>query len=235
MAAADLCDLGIAELGRRYRARELSPVDVTTAHLARIERLDKTLNSYVTVTAEQATRRRARGRGRHKLRHCGTARRDSHRVQGPLRDAGRPDHRRLGAPRRLDSRPRCDLRDAALPGGHGHAGQAHHPRVRLRHPVPRAPVPAGAQSVEPRSHPRRVVERLGRGAGCRPHRGRPRIGHRRIDPGPGGILRHRRAQADVWAREPGGSLDALLDARSHRAHGALRGGLCFHAPGAGGL
>src|SRR5258705_3897785 len=54
MAAADLCDLGIAELGRRYRGRELSPVDVTTAHLARIERLDKTLNSYVTVTAEQA-------------------------------------------------------------------------------------------------------------------------------------------------------------------------------------
>ncbi len=54
MAAADLCDLGIAELGRRYRGRELSPVDVTTAHLARIERLDKTLNSYVTVTAEHA-------------------------------------------------------------------------------------------------------------------------------------------------------------------------------------
>ena len=54
MAAADLCDLGIAELGRRYRGRELSPVDVTTAHLTRIERLDKTLNSYVTVTAEQA-------------------------------------------------------------------------------------------------------------------------------------------------------------------------------------
>jgi aspartyl-tRNA(Asn)/glutamyl-tRNA(Gln) amidotransferase subunit A len=54
MAAADLCDLGIAELGRRYRGRELSPVDVTTAHLTRIERLDKTLNSYVTVTAEHA-------------------------------------------------------------------------------------------------------------------------------------------------------------------------------------
>ena len=54
MAAADLCDLGIAELGRRYRAREVSPVDIATAHLARIDRLDKTLNSYVTVTPEQA-------------------------------------------------------------------------------------------------------------------------------------------------------------------------------------
>src|SRR5215470_7880254 len=54
MATADLCDLGIAELGRRYRSREVSPVDVATAHLARIDRLDKTLNSYVTVTPEQA-------------------------------------------------------------------------------------------------------------------------------------------------------------------------------------
>ena len=54
MAAAELTDLGIAELGRRYRSRELSPVEVATAHLARIERLDKTLNSYVTVTPDRA-------------------------------------------------------------------------------------------------------------------------------------------------------------------------------------
>ena len=54
MAAAELHDLGIAELGRRYRSRELSPVDVAAAHLARIERLDKTLNCYVTVTPDRA-------------------------------------------------------------------------------------------------------------------------------------------------------------------------------------
>lgn len=54
MASADVCDLGIAELGRRYRGRELSPVDVATAHLSRIDQLDKKLNSYVTVTPEQA-------------------------------------------------------------------------------------------------------------------------------------------------------------------------------------
>ncbi len=54
MAAAELCDLGAAELGRRYRSRELSPVDVATAHLARIDSLDKQLSSYVTVTAERA-------------------------------------------------------------------------------------------------------------------------------------------------------------------------------------
>jgi len=53
MATAELCDLDIDELGRRYRARDLSPVDVAAAYIARIERLDKTLNSYVTVTAER--------------------------------------------------------------------------------------------------------------------------------------------------------------------------------------
>jgi aspartyl-tRNA(Asn)/glutamyl-tRNA(Gln) amidotransferase subunit A len=54
MAAADLTDLGIAELRRRYRSREVSPLEVTRAHLARIERLDKTLSAYVTVTADRA-------------------------------------------------------------------------------------------------------------------------------------------------------------------------------------
>jgi len=54
MGSADLCDLGIADLGRRYRSHEFSPVDVATAHLARIERQDKTLNCYVTVTADRA-------------------------------------------------------------------------------------------------------------------------------------------------------------------------------------
>ena len=54
MPGAELCDLGIAELGRRYRSRELSPVDVATAHLSRIDQLDKKLNSYVTVTPDHA-------------------------------------------------------------------------------------------------------------------------------------------------------------------------------------
>ena len=54
MAAADLCYLGIAELARKYRAKELSPVEVADAHLQRIESVDKKLQSYVTVTPERA-------------------------------------------------------------------------------------------------------------------------------------------------------------------------------------
>ena len=49
-----LCFLGAAELGRRIARREVSPVEVTRAHLARIARLDAKLNAFLTVTADRA-------------------------------------------------------------------------------------------------------------------------------------------------------------------------------------
>ena len=50
----DLCFLSIAELGSLVRARTVSAVEVTEAHLARIERLNPTLNAFVTVMAAEA-------------------------------------------------------------------------------------------------------------------------------------------------------------------------------------
>jgi aspartyl-tRNA(Asn)/glutamyl-tRNA(Gln) amidotransferase subunit A len=50
----DLTRLSIAEAGRRIAARELSPVELTRAYLERIESVDPRVNSYITVTAEQA-------------------------------------------------------------------------------------------------------------------------------------------------------------------------------------
>jgi aspartyl-tRNA(Asn)/glutamyl-tRNA(Gln) amidotransferase subunit A len=44
----------IRELGARYRRRELSPVEVTQALLARIAKLDPALHAFVTVTADRA-------------------------------------------------------------------------------------------------------------------------------------------------------------------------------------
>ena len=54
MADADLCYLSIAELAGLMKARTVSPVEVTEAHLARIERLNPTLNAFVTVMAHEA-------------------------------------------------------------------------------------------------------------------------------------------------------------------------------------
>ena len=49
----------IRELGTRYRARQLSPVEVTRAMLARIEKIDPALNAYVTLTADRGQIRQA--------------------------------------------------------------------------------------------------------------------------------------------------------------------------------
>jgi len=50
----DLCFLSIAELASLMRARTVSPVEVTEAHLARIERLNPTLNAFVTIMTAEA-------------------------------------------------------------------------------------------------------------------------------------------------------------------------------------
>src|SRR5579859_8068536 len=44
----------IAEAGRRLRAKEVSPGEITEAYLRRIERLNPRINAYVTVTSERA-------------------------------------------------------------------------------------------------------------------------------------------------------------------------------------
>ncbi|MDO9709682.1 amidase [Paracraurococcus lichenis] len=46
--------LGVAELGALYRARQLSPVEVVQAILARIERIDPQMNAMMRVTPEHA-------------------------------------------------------------------------------------------------------------------------------------------------------------------------------------
>ena len=54
MAADDLCFLSALDLRERFRRRELSPVAVTEAVLARIERVNPRLTAFVTVTPELA-------------------------------------------------------------------------------------------------------------------------------------------------------------------------------------
>jgi Asp-tRNA(Asn)/Glu-tRNA(Gln) amidotransferase A subunit family amidase len=54
MNATDLCYTPATELGRLIRAKTLSPVELTDAVLARIERLNPKLNAFLTVTADHA-------------------------------------------------------------------------------------------------------------------------------------------------------------------------------------
>ncbi len=50
----ELTDLTIAEAAKQIEGRQLSPVDLAAAYLARIARLNPLLNAYVMVTAERA-------------------------------------------------------------------------------------------------------------------------------------------------------------------------------------
>jgi aspartyl-tRNA(Asn)/glutamyl-tRNA(Gln) amidotransferase subunit A len=50
----ELLKLDVAALSQKLRAREVSPVEVTNAYLARIKQVDKKLNAYITVTADVA-------------------------------------------------------------------------------------------------------------------------------------------------------------------------------------
>ena len=50
MLGDDVLYLGAVELGKKLHAREISPVELTSSYLARIERLDPSLHAFVTVS-----------------------------------------------------------------------------------------------------------------------------------------------------------------------------------------
>jgi len=52
--AADLTTLSLVDAAELLRGRKVSPVELTNACLARIERLNPVLNAFITVTADQA-------------------------------------------------------------------------------------------------------------------------------------------------------------------------------------
>ena len=54
MTDGDLAFASIADLAPRLAARDISPVEVTDAALARLEQLEPKLNAFITVTAESA-------------------------------------------------------------------------------------------------------------------------------------------------------------------------------------
>jgi aspartyl-tRNA(Asn)/glutamyl-tRNA(Gln) amidotransferase subunit A len=70
MLSSDLCYLSITEAAALIRRKEVSPVELVDAHLQRIERLDRRLNSFVTVVGDEA---RAAARHAERAIHRGEA------------------------------------------------------------------------------------------------------------------------------------------------------------------
>ena len=208
----DALNLSLAAAAERHSAKELSPVTLAEAALARIEATEPVLNAYALITADLAM---AAARQAETEIAAG-------RYLGPLHGipvAVKDLYDMAGLPTSCSSEVRHDhvaeadfgLRRAPQGGRCCHRRQDPHPRVRLRHRDA-----DHGQSLEPRSHPGRLERRLGR------QRRGPRLlhgaglGHRRLDPHPGRALRHGRPQADLRAGQQGGRRLALLVARPCR-------------------
>ena len=61
MERNDLPFLSAIALADLFKSSQASPVEATQAYLERIERVDPSLNSYITVTAERAMETGAAG------------------------------------------------------------------------------------------------------------------------------------------------------------------------------
>src|SRR5437588_11903337 len=80
MTDADLAFASIEEIGKLFRKRELSTVELTKLMLARIEQLNPKLNAYLTVTGELALAQEKKAEGEL----FAPRGRKGHRDRGPL-------------------------------------------------------------------------------------------------------------------------------------------------------
>ncbi len=207
-----MTDWTIEGLAGAIRQRKISPVEATEDCLARIRRLDGRLRAFITLDPEGALRTA------RQLEAEATA----GRWRGP-------------APRRARSRSRTSVTSAGLPTSCGTKTKEYfvtpHDCTAASRLVAAGAVTLGklnmtelamgpvrgqcpsrpcSESVARGTCVRRLVERLGRGGGGGACPGRARQRHRGLDPAARRVLRHRRAQAHVWPREPGRRHAAVL-------------------------
>ena len=96
MNKADIPFLTVAELSTLIEQREVSPVEVTQAYLARIDDLDFKLNAYLTVCRNEALEAaREAERAISQGNYLGPDARHSGGGEGPVLDQGHTFHRRL--------------------------------------------------------------------------------------------------------------------------------------------
>lgn len=121
-AASDPTTLSLAELSRAYAAGTLTPLDVTAAYLARIDRENGRLGAFVTVSRDRAvdeTRRLLRGGGtfaRGPLYGAPVAHKDLFRTRGVRTTGGSKLYDALVPEDDADLVARCSAAGAVLLG-----------------------------------------------------------------------------------------------------------------------
>ncbi len=219
---SDLHYLSATEAIERFRARELSPVELMEAVIARAAEVEPTVNAlchtFYDEALEQARAAEARyapgGEAPRPLEGIPTAVKEEEAIAGQPWTQGSLIYKDLVAEH-----------TSAFARRH-HRGRRDRPRARHRagvlvrrlHAV--ADLGRHAQPVEPGVRGGRLVGRLGRRARGRDDDARQRLGHRRLDPHPGVVQRRRRVQAAVRPRprRPAVQPRHLLPLRPAGAH-----------------
>ena len=170
--------------------------------------------------ARRGARRGARGRGRDHGRPLRAAPlhgipiglKDIYKTRGIRTTAG---SRRL--PRPCAGRGRRDLGRGCAPPAR--SCSASRRRTNSRSAAPISPCPSRRRATRGTPRITRPARRAARRRRSPPVSCAAAMGsrHRRLDPRPGRLLRHRRAQADLWPGQPARRLSALLHARPLRA------------------
>ena len=151
---------------------------------------------------------------------------------------GVPTTRRQPHPRRLhpdlrEHRHRPSVARRGRAAGQGEPGRVRHGLGQRHKPPWAGDQPVDAEGGRPQAGARRVVRRVGGGGrGADRRWALPRHRHRRVDPPAGGLLRHRRDEADLRALLALGHRRLRLVAGPGRAddpHGARCGDPCSPA------
>src|SRR5712671_4982557 len=197
--------LTIAEAAALIGKRELSPVELTESRLARIERFDDRLHSFIRVLREPAL---AAARAAEAEIMAGNYRGPLHGIPIGLKDI----YETKGVPTTghskvlIDHVPEQDatsvrrLREA----GAIIMGKLATHEFALGGPSFDLPWPPARNPWEHQPLYRRLVERHRRGGRGRPRARRHRQRYRRLDPWPRRLLRARRHQADLRPHQPDG-------------------------------
>ncbi len=204
--------LPAATLARLIDGGELSAEAVVRSCLERIGEREPVVRAWVHLDAGQAL---AAARACDKGGRRGLLRGVPFGVKDIFDTADMPSG--YGSPIYTGCRPSFDASAVALPRAAGAIllGKTVTTEFANRHPGP------DREPAQPGIHPRRLVERLGR-RGRRFHGAAgDRHADRRVGHPPGGLLRRRRVQAELWP------LPAGRDARQHREprHGRRDGAL----------
>ena len=224
MDATELCYISAAQLSRLIKEKKLSPVEVVEAHLARIDALEPTLNSFITLMPEQAM---AAARVAEKEVQSGGYRGPLHGVPLGLKDLYYVKGVRNTSGSRVfdDFIPELDCTIAAR---FKQAGAILLGKLNM-HPLAYGPKPGlrkHAQPLEPGADIRRLQRGLRFGRRCRPVYPDNGYRYRRVNPHPQRPVLSERTQAHLWPPQSFWHYPSLLGSRPSGAHGPDRGGLC---------